>query len=78
MKFTFGDGKVKIVMKEWLKEMFCKFPLKFKNNKVAANPATAGSFEEDKLKKLTTEGMEMFHRMVTKVPFPCKQARPDV
>jgi hypothetical protein len=75
------DGKVKIQMKEYIKNMLAEFKGKdqVKALRSVTTPAAEYLFKvDDKCKKLSPEWMEEFHSTVAKALFLCKRARPDI
>ena len=64
-------------MKDYLKECIKEFPDDISN--VVTTPAALHLFKvDDKTNKLSVDKMEIFHRIVVKLLFACKRARPDI
>ena len=74
------QGKVKINMCDYVKEMLESFPVKFKPTDKALTPAAEDLFGQGKgeSKLLDAEGVENFHATVAKGLFLSKRARPDI
>ena len=78
MIFEFGNSKIKLNKVDYVKGMLKDFPLKFKKDDRAVNPAAMDMFKQDSSKKLSKEQAEHFHCTVAKALYTCKQARPDI
>ena len=78
MTLIFQDGELIMDMVDYVKNMLEEFPIKFKDNETAVNPAAADMFESEDGNYLETKERELFHRTTVKALFLCKRARPDV
>ena len=73
MIFEYKDeGKVKVNMSSYVKNMLDDFPVKLKKSQTAATPMGKGLFNLGQCKKLCKEDAEAFHTMVAKVLSVCK------
>ena len=71
------DGTVDIEMHDYLKECIAEFPEDV--SKSTTSPASSHLFEvNDESKALDPSKMETFHKIVAKLLFACKRARPDI
>lgn len=73
------DGKVKIIMEDYIKEILEGLPPKMDG--IAVTPATTNLFivnDDVNVEKLCEEDAIKFHRETAKLLFLCKQARPDI
>ena len=71
------DGTVKIEMMDYILECIDEFPEEI--NKGVTSPAMAHLFNVDiECTPLTPDKMEVFHKIVAKLLFACKRARPDI
>ena len=71
------DGTVDVEMKDYPKECIKEFPDDISN--VVTTPAALHLFKvDDKTNKLSVDKMEIFHRIVAKLLFACKRARPNI
>ena len=72
MIFEYEDeGKVKVDMKSYIKNMLDDFPVKLKKSQTAATPGE-GLYNLGQGRKLNKEDAEAFHIMVAKGLFACK------
>ena len=72
-----SDGTVDIEMQDYLKECVQEFPEDI--DKSVTTPAALHLFEvNNETKKLCDKDMEIFHKIVAKLLFACKRARPDI
>ena len=69
--------KVKIHMIDHLQDVINTCP-DIKPDDEASSPANSDSFKVDNGPKLNQQGKELFHTLVAKCLFICKQARPDI
>jgi hypothetical protein len=76
--FEFKDeGIVEINMYDYIGECIDDFPDNI--TKISSTPAAAHLFEvNDECQKLNDEQSEIFHKIVAKLLFACKRARPDI
>ena len=79
MIFEYEDeGKAKVDMSSYVKNMLDDFPVKLKKSEMAATPAGENLYNRGQGKKLSKEDSKAFHTMVAKGLFVCRQARPDI
>jgi hypothetical protein len=81
MKLDFSEKKkLKVDMRDYLKEMFESFPIKFKKNDTAPTPAAEDLFgqKQDNAEKLSKVDAETFHTTTAQGLFLTKRARPDI
>ena len=78
MNFCFTkDGKVEIIMRDYLEECIKTFGEAF--NGGAKTPAQADLFKSsEEAEKLSEEKAEIFHHVVAKLLFVAKRVRPDI
>lgn len=74
MTITFKDCEVIIDMKDYVKDMLSKFPIKFKGNEKVMTPAGLDMFSKDLGKKLDRGERETLHKFTAKALFLCKRA----
>ena len=73
MFFGYEDeGKVKVDMSSYMKNMLDDLPVKLKKSQMAAMPMGEGLYNLAQGKKLSKEDAEAFHTMVAKGLFVCK------
>ena len=73
MIFKYEDeGKVKVNMSSYIKNMLEDFPVKLKKSQTAATPVGEGLYNLGQGRKLSKEDAETFHTMVAKGLFVCK------
>ena len=75
MIFEYEDeGKVKVNMSSYVKNMLDDFPVKLKKSQTAATatPAGEGLYNLGQGRKLSKKDAEAFHTMVAKGLFVCK------
>ena len=66
------EGKVKIDMSSYMKNMLDDFPVKLKKSQTAATPMGKGLYNLGQGKKLCKEDTKAFHTIVVKGLFLCK------
>jgi hypothetical protein len=78
INFEFNkNGTVQIEMHDYIKECIDEFPEEIKSS--SNSPAAAHLFDvNDDCNKLSKEQSEIFHKIVAKLLFLCKRARPDI
>ena len=73
MTFEYEDeGKVKVDMSSYMKNMLDDFPIKLKKSQMAATHVGEGLYNLGQGRKLSKEDAEAFHTMVVKGLFVCK------
>ena len=75
LEFT-DDGKVKILMKEYIKECMVAFGEEL--NKGVNTPAKHDLFSVGDLTRMTESKMDTFHHIVAKLLYVSKRARVDI
>ena len=66
------EGKVKVDMSSYVKNMLKDFPVKLKKSETATTPMGEGLYNLGQGKKLCKGDAEAFHKMVAKGLFVCK------
>ena len=72
------DGKVKIDMRKYVREMLDEFRETVELTTTAETPAAGNLFDAGTGEELDRKWRELFHRFVAKGLFLCKRARPDI
>ena len=72
-----ANGTVDVEMEDYMKECIEEFPEEI--TKASTSPATQFLFDvNDDCDPLSPDNMEIFHKIVAKLLFACKRARPDI
>ena len=72
------NGKVKVDMTKYIKEMVKEFPIKLDKSDTVSTPSNENLFKQDNSKRLDSKRAETFHTFVAKGLFVSKRARLDI